>query len=441
MSKRDKKAKEVRMENKNWLSKIVVVVVILSFLLMPILGCATPSEPGEPPAETKGPILFGSLTDLTGPAAATLAPIHFGTLDYFNKLNKEKGGINGHPVEVKWADTKYEIPAGITAYERMRDDGVILLTGMMTGTLTALAERLVKDNMPWSIPARNVSNFMWPPQEFFAYSPTDPDVGPVFLEWFWEEKLNKARPINVAAIYLDTPYGRSPLEGGLKAWIDSHPEIVDWPRPSLDFPIPPTTTDLTPELTKIKAANVDLIIHQVLKPQADPLMGGMIKLNMTMPIWFMGSQAGPTFIDASQKSPPGGQYSMETTPYVWEKDNACIKANKEIYDSIENPGADYGMEYLAGLIGARIMQEVATRALDTVGYDKLDGIAVHNAFEATKNFDPWPGGLPPMSWSTDDHRGITQTKIYFTTDGMPKPRMWPISDWYPVSKILPPGME
>ena len=322
----------------------------------------------------------------------------------------------------------------------MKDEGVICYTGMMTGIMMALTDRLVEDGIPWAMAARNASVFMWPVKPFFAYHTCDADVTVMFLEWFWENKLKRAHPVKIAAIYLDTPYGRAALDGGVREWIKDNPNIVDFPS-NLDFPVPMTTTDLTPELTKIKAANVDLIVQEVLKPQVEPLFGGLIKQDITKPVFAMASQAGATFPEAIQKAPPGGQYSTETTPYTWEVDNPMIQSIKAMYDKI-TPPTEWELEWVEGWIVAELMREGISRALSNVGYDNLDAAAMYSTLETMKNFEPWPGGLPPISYSPTDHRGITMTRIYFTTgDKSPEYRMWPITEPLPTPTIIPPGVK
>ena len=395
----------------SWLNKILVVVITTGLILVTILGCAAPSEPAAQ-AELKGPIKICSLTDLTGPAAATLAPVHYGIMDYFEWLNQEKKGVDGHPVEVKWVDTKYDIPTGLSSYERMKDEGVICFTGMMTGTLMALSDRLTKDGIPWILSLRNVSAFMYPVKPFFGLYGTDSDCTVKFLEWFWEAKLDRAHPIKMAAVYLDTPYGRAALAGGVSDWIQAHPEIVDFPN-NLSLPVAPSVTDLTPECIKIKAANVDLIAHQLLKPQFVPFFDSLTKLNMTDPVFFMGGGAGGTMLEAVQKAPPGGHYSMEGHPYPYETDNPVNKQILARRDKIE-PSYEIEWNYMGNWITGEVMREGVAQALKTVGYDNLDAAAVYSALEATQGFEPYKG-FPKINYSTSDHRGVTMSRTYFTS--------------------------
>ena len=80
--------------------------VLLAGALAFVAGCGDDEEPGAATGNGGGePYVFGASSDISGPVAATYAPILEGFRVYVDWLN-EQGGIDGHPIELLIRDHK-----------------------------------------------------------------------------------------------------------------------------------------------------------------------------------------------------------------------------------------------------------------------------------------------------------------------------------------------
>ena len=77
--------------------------------------------------------------------------------------------------------------------------------------------------------------------------------------------------------------------------------------------------------------------------------------------------------------------------------------------------------------------EALKRAVEEVGYENVDGIAVKRALDSIKDFDPY--GIVPITYTSEDHRGSTRVRIYHVQGG----EVVPASDWKEAPMIIPEG--
>ena len=75
--------------------------------------------------------------------------------------------------------------------------------------------------------------------------------------------------------------------------------------------------------------------------------------------------------------------------------------------------------------------EAVKRAIETVGYENLNGASVKTAMDSMKNFDVY--GLKRISYTPQDHRGSTMVRIYQVKGG----KVVPVSDWQEAPMIVP----
>lgn len=74
-----------------------------------------------------------------------------------------------------------------------------------------------------------------------------------------------------------------------------------------------------------------------------------------------------------------------------------------------------GLNYLRGFFSFAAVVEAMGRAVDTAGYENLDGEAVKEACETIRDFEPMGSGIR-YTWTTDDHRGIQGVMWYQWTE-------------------------
>jgi len=84
-----------------------------------------------------------------------------------------------------------------------------------------------------------------------------------------------------------------------------------------------------------------------------------------------------------------------------------------------------------GFVMAAVGCEAVRRAVEEVGYEKLDGAAVKRGLDSMKSFDVY--GIKTIAYPPDDHRGSAATRIYRVQNG----DVVPVSDWLTAPMIQP----
>lgn len=91
---------------------------------------------------------LGVITPQTGRVAIIGNPLTKGNQVFFDALNEEEGGIAGqYPVELTVADSQYDAPTAVQAYDRLKNE-VLLFTQLLgTPIVNALLEQLEEDGI------------------------------------------------------------------------------------------------------------------------------------------------------------------------------------------------------------------------------------------------------------------------------------------------------
>lgn len=72
--------------------------------------------------------------------------------------------------------------------------------------------------------------------------------------------------------------------------------------------------------------------------------------------------------------------------------------------------------YISGFANAMVVAEALKRATTNVGYENLNGVAVQQALDTIKDFDPGIG--VGFTWTPTDHQGVSSIRWYqWTAEG------------------------
>ena len=77
--------------------------------------------------------------------------------------------------------------------------------------------------------------------------------------------------------------------------------------------------------------------------------------------------------------------------------------------------------------------EAVKRAVEKVGYENLDGLAVKEGLDSLRDFDVC--GVQEISYTPEDRRGTDTARIYVIQGGTPVP----VSDWMVAPMLMPEG--
>ena len=458
-------------ERKLLATTVVMIVLALLLVALPSLGACTKEKIVEVPVEKvvekevvkevpvekvvekevvkevpveKGVLFIGSLANLTGPGSGTTAPLHKGYVDYFTWINNE-GGIGGHQVDILWTDTKYKTDVHLSTFERWLDRNLLGVMPSSTGASIALRGPSVKSKIPVCL-VRSPAQFIFPQaegggvvpvEENYGYGllPLDSELCISMIDWWLKNKHTEDRPLRLALMYMDNPYGTAALAGGAMEWLEANPkvEIV------ADIPIPFGVTDLTAEVIKIKDSEADVIqIMMIYGPEPALLFRTLADLNITdVPVLHQSDHYG-TIIRGQPAELPVECYFACPYTQRGEKDNPGVKRTDEIYMKLHNSETSTDVEeWQHGWLTAQFLSEGIKKAMLEVGYEKIDGEAVKKALDDIE-VDTW-GMTGPAGFSPDNHCYTRTARILYGTVG--NQDIKPLSDWFEVISLPPPWMK
>lgn len=348
-------------------------------------------------------IKVGGLWDLTGVTADVGKPFADGVQDAIASIN-EKGGINGKKIELLNVDYAYKIPQANATYKKfVEQDKVVMINGWGTGDTEALKDIISKDKIPYfsasfsghlTDPSKTPYNF------FVGASYSDQIRG--FLQYVKKDFKGKGAP-KVAFIYPNHGFGKAPIEAGRQYAKELGIELVH------EEVIPASFQDVTSNLLNMQKKNPDYAYVQTTVSWCAVLLKDAKKLGIKT-TFFMGNYCMSEPLPSLAKEAAEGVYGMTTNvPY-----GANVPGMKQILDwnkkhPAKSPDSMYVRGWAYGLTWAEGLKIADKKK-------QLNGEGVKNALESMKNFDTG-GLLPPITYTSTDHRPTTKTTVYVIKGG------------------------
>src|SRR5882672_7046807 len=216
-----------------------------------LTGLAAPAQ-----AQSGQPITIGFGMALTGPLAANGKQTLLGMKIWEEEVNA-KGGLLGRPVKLVFYDDQSNPSTVPGIYTKLLDvDKVELVVGGYATNMVAPAMPVVmqKNKTFISLFALDVNDeFKYP--KYFSVLPTGPDTKASFTEGFYQIGLaQNPKPTTVALAAEDAEFSRNACEGARNNAKKLKLKIV------YDKSYPPSTTDYSPIVRAVQAANPDLFV-------------------------------------------------------------------------------------------------------------------------------------------------------------------------------------
>ena len=212
-----------------------------------------------PPAKAQAPagqpVTIGFSMALTGPLAANGKQALLGMKIWEEEINK-KGGLLGRSVKLVYYDDQSNPSTVPGIYTKLLDvDKVDLVLGPYATAQAAPAMPVImqKGKVFIILFGLDVNHeFNYP--KFFAMIPTGPDTKPSFTDGFFEvAAAQNPKPQTVALVAADQEFSRNACDGARDNAKKANLKIV------YDKTYPPSTTDFTPIVRAIQAANPDVV--------------------------------------------------------------------------------------------------------------------------------------------------------------------------------------
>ncbi len=350
---------------------------------------------------TKDEVVLGMHADLSGVAASFSVGVVNSSRMRIDEIN-EAGGINGRKLRLVVEDTGYQVPRAVQAANKLINrDGVFAMIGNLgTPQNNAVLPEQLKAGVPNIFPMSWADSMSKPfnPLKFAIYAPYSDQIRGA-IKYMVEKKGKKT----VCAMHQDTDFGTEVFNGA-KAQLDAmgmkFAEVTTHK---------PTDQDFTAQLTKLRAANCDLIAmgtivrDTVIPYSAARKMGwdvDMIGTSASYDLSISGMQGGTTegyytagFFDAP--NPEGARPAAA----------AWIARYKSRYNIEPTIQAALG----------QVIIDLTVKAIENAGPD-LTTQSLVAGMEKIRNYQDIFGG-PPQGFSATEHVSSRESVIYRVEKG------------------------
>ncbi|MCX8007110.1 MAG: ABC transporter substrate-binding protein [Coriobacteriia bacterium] len=361
-----------------------------------LAGCGAKQEAGGGGETKKEPYRIGVVVSLTGTYAGLGTPEKQAMEMERDRINAE-GGVNGHPIELIFEDDATDPAKAAAAATKLIDqDGVIAIIGA-TGTAQTMAMRseIQRAGVPQvSMAGGSVITDQFDPLVFQTPWPNRVVV-PFVLKAIAKKGYTKI------ALISDT--------GGFGK--DGHDIIVkEAPAAGItivaDETFNPGDTDVSSQLTKIRAANPDAVLMWNAGKEAALVAKGMKQLGMKQPLFGGHGNARKEFIEGAGDAAEGFVFAAGKI-LIPEAYGTGTEAYKVATDFIESFNAKYGKapDTFAGHAHDALM--IVVDALRRVE-GEVTPAKLRDAIEQTKGL-VGVGGT--FTFSSTDHNGLSESDI------------------------------
>ena len=373
---------------------VVVAIVIVLLLVGPLSIWRWVPMLRRPPVAYK----VGAIFAVTGPAAWLGTPER-NTAKMIEEQVNMAGGINGHPLEIIIEDTVGDATRTVTAAKKLiTKDNVLAIVGpSRSGTSMAVIPIVEEAKVPL-ISCAAAESIVVPVKSWVFKTPQkDSDATVRIYEYMNEQGISKIAIITPTSGFGDQ--GRKQLK---KFAPEFGIEIV------ADETYGPKDTDMTAQLTKIKATEAQAVVNWSIVPGQVIVAKNMRQLGMKIPLFqshgFGNIKYAQTAGEAGEGIifPCGRLLAVDTLPDEHPQKEVLAKYKKEYEAKFGEDVSTFGGHAWDGLW-------LIIAALREVGPDREK---IRNYLENTKNF-VGTGGI--FNFSPEDHNGLTKDAFEMLT--------------------------
>jgi branched-chain amino acid transport system substrate-binding protein len=403
-----------RMVKGKWVGIAILAVALAGLLLF--TACAP-----APPVEEKKVVEVGLIAGLTGAVSAPSQYALRGISDYLRYFNEEVG-IPGVTIELVWADSGFDVPRAISAYQRFVDAGVVLVSITNPGETEAIKPKCEKDEVP-AFAMSVTEALIYPPGWIYAFYPTESERFAVVCDWIMEN-WQEERPPRVAFMGTDTTYGRAAEVQGAK-----YAESIGIEMAPMEI-VPYMPLDTSPQLLRLDEEGVDFIYITSLWTTAVPILKDVKRLGLTSKIRFGGYENSQSEALLEALGPNAEGYIAPRAAPWYKEVKFLTDMQMRYHEKLDLQGDE-----ASSLVWGSVMVEAIKRAIEKVGYENLDGRAVKEALDSIKDFDPH--GIKKITYTPENHRGSAAIRIYQVQGS----EVVPVSDWRGAPVLWPVEYE
>jgi len=342
-------------------------------------------------AAPKSTYRIGAVFDVTGPASPLGTPERDTVKMIADQINKA-GGINGHPVEFIILDNGSEETQSVMAVKRLLENEKVcaIIGPSQTGTTLAVAAMCEKAKIPLVSCAAGIQ--ITQPAKPYVFKTAQADVHAVakLLDYLKAKKLR-----NVAFINVSNAFGASGREQMGKQAPAAGVQVV------AEESFGPTDTDITSQLTRIKAKSPQAVVCWGTNPGPAIVARNMKQLGMSMPLFMSHGVANRKFIELAGDAAegvifPAGRLLVANTLTGRDRQKKVLLTYAAQFEKAYGRSADtFGGH-------AWDAAQLVLSALRKVGDDPQK---IRAELEKTRGFVGISG---VFNFSTSDHNGLSK---------------------------------
>jgi branched-chain amino acid transport system substrate-binding protein len=340
-------------------------------------------------AASPAPIKLGALLSVTGPAAFLGAP-EARTLEMLVEDANRKGGIAGHPVQLVVKDTGGDPAKALSfAKQLIEEEKVFAIIGPATSG-ESMAVKKVADEARTPLISCAAAEPIVNPVAPWVFKVAQKDSHAIVKIF---QAMKRAGTTRIGVLSSNTGFGKAGREAIAKLAPEHGIQIA------ADEVYDKAATDLTAEVTKVKAAGVQAILNWSIEPAQAIVLKNARQLGVTVPIYQSHGFANIQYVKAAGAAADGVVFPAsriivaEALPEKHPQ-KAVLVSYKKAYE------AKYQEDASAFGAYAHDAFAILAKAVKDVGADREK---VRAAVEGLKGF---VGTSGVFSFSAADHNGL-----------------------------------
>jgi|LGVE01.1.fsa_nt_gb branched-chain amino acid transport system substrate-binding protein len=359
-------------------------------------------------------INIGALNDMTGATSDVGKDYALGIAEAIHYIN-DNGGINGKEIKLYQFDYGYRVPEALTKYNLFKRLKCVAVLGWGTGDTEALSPTVTKDKMPY-VSASYSGHLTDPkktPYNLFFSTDYSTNARAAITAWFdkkWpkHKDYGKRKPRFACSYMFASPYCSAPIKA-----IKDQAEILGFDvGPDQDVSL--FAIDTKSQILALKEFKPDLIWHGNTTMSVSATLRDAYAMGLAadhiVNNWGFDENLPRLAGKAAE-----GVMGVAPCPFFGEDVPGMEKVVE--YANKYNPGipAEKRLNRTVQAWGDVLILWEALKRADKAG--DLSGESIlKNGFETMKDFDIGLN-IPPITFTTTDHRPGGQVSIYEWRDG------------------------
>ncbi|WP_377155022.1 ABC transporter substrate-binding protein [Roseateles sp. UC29_93] len=348
-----------------------------------------PAFAADPPVT--GTLLLGQVAPFSGPSVKLAEEFNLGARTYFQALN-ERGGVNGHRVELRTRDDRY-VPAETAKFakELIEQDGVFALFGTVgTGTTLAAVPVAVAEGVPLFAPSTGADALRTPLNRLVFHIRAGYHEEADYIV----EQLAVSSLRQIAVFHQNDAYGKAGLEAVTKAQDKRGFKVAALATVERD------ATDVADAARALLAARPQAVILIASYTSSAALVKAMKKLGYAGQFVATSYVGGKSLAD-ELGGEGSGVWVSEVVPFPWSEGTPLQREYNQAMQRAGVPHRSFGS--MEGYLAAKVFTEGLRRA----GRDPTRARLI----AALESMQGWDAGGPRISYSATDHSGSHRVEM------------------------------